>query len=501
MFVAEALLLCRDKNTTEAVHQVIASVGNCRLQVVQSVSDVLSITQRVDVALVIIHLDGCDDLREVISFLQMAAASTAPLAAVIISDRYDAEQELTVMRHGAADYLVSPIDSTRLALLVEVLTVQSRFRGQDVTEPPKPALKASADEDDDSFFHSSPAMARLMQQVGKAAAGDTHIMLAGETGSGKTRLARLIHQLSPRAKKPYFVINCAALPISLIESELFGHVQGAFTGADRDRVGKFAEAADGTLLLDDIDVLPLAAQGKLLQAVDEGTFTAVGSNRRLRAKARLITASNRSLIEEVKAGRFRADLLYRLNIVEFRLPPLRERRGEIRELAERFTASFAAQGGRSSPHLAPETIRILESYHWPGNVRELHNALRRGVTLCSGDTILPVDLPEAVWSAAVPPNPGSSPEPAAADSGPVEHLSGPRPSEARGLLADESFCLNPLLPPDLSPLAQARIQAEIQCIVEMLAKNKNNRSRTAEDLGISRVALYKKLHRYGLMPS
>ena len=248
-------------------------------------------------------------------------------------------------------------------------------------------------------------------------------------------------------------------------------------------------------------MLPLAAQAKLLQAVDEGTFTAVGSNRRLRAKARLITASNRSLIEEVKAGRFRADLLYRLNIVEFRLPPLRERRGEIRELAERFTASFAAQGGRSSPHLAPETIRILESYHWPGNVRELHNALRRGVTLCSGDTILPVDLPEAVWSAAVPPNPGSSPEPAAADSEPVEHLSGPRPSEARGLLADESFCLNPLLPPDLSPLAQARIQAEIQCIVEMLAKNKNNRSRTAEDLGISRVALYKKLHRYGLMPT
>ena len=495
---SEILLLCRDRKLSDAVRRVIGSMRHCRLEIVHQISDVLSAVQRTEVGLVIVHLDDCDDLQEVVSFLQLAAASTAPLAAVVISDHYDAEQELIVMQHGAADYLVNPINSARLAILVEVLTVRARFQQQGTADAVNTASLTSL-ENDDSFFSSSPAMARIIAQARKAAAGDTHIMLAGETGTGKTRLAQVIHKFSHRAAKPYFVINCAAIPLSLIESEFFGHVQGAFTGADRDRVGKFAEAGDGTLLLDDIDVLPLTAQGKLLQAVDEGTFTAVGSNRLLRANARLITASNRSLVDEVKAGRFRADLLYRLNIVEFCLPPLRERRSEISELAEFFTAKFAAQAGQSVPRLAPETIRALESYDWPGNVRELRNALQRGATLCTDGLIQPSDLPEAI--AALSPQWDSTDELAAVATGPVDHLPEAETASDGSLCSNESFCRNPLLPPNLSPLALARIRAEIQCILQSLAKNKNNRARTASDLHISRVALYKKLHQYGLMPS
>ena len=233
-----------------------------------------------------------------------------------------------------------------------------------------------------------------MEQVRRVATQDTTILLGGETGTGKTRLARHIHELSPRRDLPFLVINCGALSASLIESEMFGHVKGAFTGADRDRTGKFAEVERGTLLLDEIDSLPLALQAKLLRAVEERIFEPVGSNKSLPVQARLIAASNRPLDQEAAAGRFRLDLYYRLNVVSFTLPPLRDRREMIAHLASNFIAEFAARSGREIDGISAEALRALQAHDWAGNIRELRNVIERAVVLCPGREIQVDDLPE-----------------------------------------------------------------------------------------------------------
>jgi two-component system response regulator HydG len=326
--------------------------------------------------------------------------------------------------------------------------------------------------DPDSYFDGSPPqMSLLREQVLRVAPQDTTILLTGETGTGKTRLARLIHELSPRRHEPFLVVDCGALSPSLIESEMFGHVRGAFTGADRERVGKFAAAAKGTLLLDEINSLPLPLQCKLLRVVEDRVFEPVGSNRPQPLHARVIAVSNALLEQEIGAGRFRADLYFRLNVVGFYLPPLRSRRTSIVPLCQKFFAEFAAANRPDVQGISPEALLVLQEYDWPGNVRELRNVLERAVALCPGPIIELSDLPETIRLKV------TLPEGAAA------------------------------LRPDLSAehmgltLAQSKELAEIERIKEALAKHKNNRLRAASELGISRMGLYKKLHKYGLVKS
>jgi DNA-binding NtrC family response regulator len=299
----------------------------------------------------------------------------------------------------------------------------------------------------------------LMAQVRRGAPLDLTVLLTGETGSGKTRLARLIHDLSPRRGEPFVAVDCSALAPGLSESELFGHARGAFTGAADDRAGKLAAAGAGTLLLDEINSLPLAVQGKLLRAVEERVFEPVGTNRLLPVRARLLAAANVPLEAEVEAGRFRADLYHRLNVLAFRLPALRERRGGIVPLAEAFLRESAARHGRADlAGFSAGAAARLEAYPWPGNVRELRNAVERAVALCPAGAIDVEDLPDPIrWFA-----------PACA---------GTRP---------------------LSPLRQWRDGLEVQRIREVLRKHNEGRSPTARELGISRVTLYKKLRKYGL---
>jgi transcriptional regulator with PAS, ATPase and Fis domain len=235
-------------------------------------------------------------------------------------------------------------------------------------------------------------------QVRRVAAQETTLLLTGETGTGKTRLARLIHELSPRRTKPFLVIDCGALAASLIESEMFGHVRGAFTGADRDRPGKFAAAGQGTLLLDEVNSLPCELQSKLLRAVDERVFEPVGSERPQPLLARLIAASNRPLEQEVQGGQFRADLYYRVNVVSFFLPPLRERPDAIAPLARKFLGEFTAGRRPDVGGIAADALHALAGYGWPGNVRELRNVIERAVVLCRGPEITFADLPEAIRS-------------------------------------------------------------------------------------------------------
>ena len=323
-----------------------------------------------------------------------------------------------------------------------------------------------------SLFDAFPSeMTQMREQVKRVVPQETTLLLTGETGTGKTRLARLIHEMSPRRAEPFLIADCCSISPNLIESELFGHVKGAFTGADRDRAGKFAAVGRGTLLLDEVNSLPLSLQAKLLRAVDDRVFEAVGSERPQPLRARLIAVTNAPLDAEVLAGRFRADLYFRINVVAFYLPPLRERRASIAPLAQRFLAELAARTQPDVRSLTPEALRALEEYHWPGNIRELRNVIERAVTLCGGTEVSLSDLPEDVRRGAtrvVAP---------VAVSGPAA-----APLGAAG-----------------GTLAQSKEAAEILRIQQALAKHNNNRLRAAGELGISRMGLYKKLHKYGMI--
>jgi two-component system response regulator HydG len=329
-------------------------------------------------------------------------------------------------------------------------------RGEETADPLADALPAG--------------LGPLELQIRCVAPQEITLLLVGETGTGKTRLARLIHELSPRRAEPFLVVDCGALAPTLIESELFGHAKGAFTGANRDRVGKLAAAGRGTLLLDEVNSLPLPLQAKLLRAAGERVFEPLGSTRAQPLHARLIAASNADLRALVAEGRFRADLYYRLNVVAFFLPPLRQRRASIRALARKFFNEFTARGRLDVVGLGPQVLRALEAYDWPGNLHELRNVVERAVALCAGPEVGLEDLPEGVRAAL-------------ATAAPLPRLALP---PAEGAEAPRT-------------LAQSKREAEVRCLLEALRLSGNNRCRAARALGISRIALYKKLQKYGLM--
>jgi two-component system, NtrC family, response regulator HydG len=454
------LLRSSDPALVSAVKEVIHSVGGLTLEMA-SREDLQSRLGQDPLALVLFHRTGSRDGADAAALIREMERFRIQVPILILSDTDDPEQELALLRLGAADFLTRPLNLGRLAYLVEKHTLKARLGRQ-----PEPAAQRAIEalgEQDPFLFDSGAATGHLMAQVRRLAPQDTTVLLGGETGTGKTRLARLIHELSPRNKEPFLTINCGCLSESLIASEMFGHVRGAFTGADRDRTGKFTEVGTGTLLLDDIDALPLALQAQLLRVVEERVFEPVGSNQTQQLRARLVVASNRSLAEEVKAGRFRTDLFYRLNVIGLSLPPLRECRQIIPHVARKFIAHFAAANGHSIRNLSADALRALQAHNWPGNVRELRNVIERTVALCPGDSIELDDLPDAIRSAAadiVPP-------------------------EAAGAAT--------------APLARSKWDAEAVCIMEALERHNQSRSRAAAALGISRMTLYRKLHRYGLL--
>jgi two-component system, NtrC family, response regulator HydG len=320
-----------------------------------------------------------------------------------------------------------------------------------------------------------PGVSEFAEQLRRVIPQTTTLLLTGETGTGKSRLARRIHDLSPRRAEPFLVVDCGVLAPQLIESEMFGHVKGAFTGAEADRPGKFTAAGQGTLLLDEINTLPLCLQSKLLRAVDDRMFDPVGADVSEPLQARIIAVSSVPLDEEIAAGRFRADLYYRLNVVTFHLRPLRERREAIVPLAHRFLADCAARNRPQLQGISMDALELLQAYDWPGNIRELHNVIERAVALAPGTEVEASDLPQSVREAraSVP--------------------------TATTLGDDSATVPDWLAGPDNLNLSQGREQVEIFRIAEALRKHRNNRLRAAAELGISRMSLYKKLHKYGLI--
>jgi len=343
------------------------------------------------------------------------------------------------------------------------------------TSEPLPAQPLGALEGVTRRYETScPRMTQMLRDLEVAARHDVTILLIGETGAGKTFLSRLIHEVSPRRHEPFLPVACGALPNDLIESELFGHTRGAFTSAHADKDGKFLAARRGSLLLDEIDVLGLEQQVKLLRVIETGEFEPVGSNQTLHCQARLIVASNLNLQPLVEQNKFRPDLYYRLNMLKFEIPPLRERRMDIMPLARKFIRQFSAKHQVTISEIDSSVFRALMSYPWPGNVRELEHVIQRAVIYCRDGILTAQQLPSHILEGVIGPTNDAS----------VVLKSTPATTSSS---ADSGKSLGGQI---------ALTEREI--IEQTLFQNSFSRTRTSKELGISRVTLYNKMKRYGI---
>jgi DNA-binding NtrC family response regulator len=406
--------------------------------------------ERFDVVLTDIRMPGADGFE----VLRAARATTAPPPEVILMTAYGTVQDaVEAMRLGAYDYLQKPFDPDDAALVV---ARAAERKGSVPVEEAPAAFEGVVGQ-------SAPLrdVQRLLEQ---AATIDITVLLLGETGTGKELAARALHARSPRSAKAFVPVNCGALPPELVESELFGHARGAFTGAVGARPGLFAEAEGGTIFLDEIGELPLPMQVKLNRALQEKEIRRVGDSTPTKVDVRVIAATHRDLREEVGAGRFREDLFYRLNVFPVRLPPLRERAGDVPLLATHFLAKHARAFRRALTGFEPEALTALERYAWPGNVRELENAIERATALATGPLVAVRDLPPELTAAA----------PVAPAAGALARL------------------------PYREAVELARERASRDYLVALLQEFGGNVTRAAERAGMERESLHRLLKRYGV---
>jgi two-component system nitrogen regulation response regulator NtrX len=412
--------------------------------------------QAYDVVVLDIWLPGMDGLAT----LARMRERQIDVQVVIISGHGNIESAVRAIKMGAFDFVEKPLSLEKAVLVVRNALRQRRL------EVENRALRAKVDAQH-TMVGESYAMAKLREQVAMAAPTNGRVLIFGENGTGKELVARNIHQLSRRRASPFVEVNCAAIPEDLIESELFGHVRGAFTGAVADRRGKFEAAHGGTIFLDEIGDMSLKTQAKVLRVLQEQVMEAVGGSSRIRVDARVLAATNKDLTAEIRGGRFRDDLYFRLNVVPIFVPPLRDRQEDIPLLAEHFMAMLAREYGRRPKTFEADAVIALRQYVWPGNVRELRNVVERLMIMVPGDRILSRDLSFLDQSLT----PGSDVPTAAA-----------RPAVA-------------------APLHEARDRFERDYILRALAAQQGNISRTAEMLGIERSNLYRKMRGFGIAPS
>ena len=407
--------------------------------------------KRFDLVLLDIWLPGIDGVRT----LEKIQATESPPLIIMISGHGTIDAAVRSTKLGAFDFLEKPlsIDKTLLTLRHAVeqlkLTAQNRLLRDQL-------------EGQQRIIGDSVPMKALRQQLGLAAPTSGRVLVYGESGTGKELVARALHNLSPRAQQLFVEVNCAAIPEELIESELFGHVKGSFTGAVEDKVGKFAQADTGTLFLDEVGDMSLRTQSKVLRVIEEQRFTPIGSGNNLTVDVRVIAATNKNLEEEIQKGNFREDLFYRLNVIPFYVPPLREHPEDIPALANYFLGEFARAYGRRPKHFSESALETILHYRWPGNVRELKNLVERMVIMVPGERIERRHLPPNLYR-----DPGRS--------GP------PRPGTS-----------------GFSSLQEARAAYERDYILRKLQENHGNVSRTAEVLGLERSHLYRKMKSLGV---
>jgi two-component system NtrC family response regulator len=437
--MATVLIIDDDRALREGLAEALADLGHEPRLAASGREGLAALDDDVDAVLLDLRMPGGMDGIEV---LRRIRASASRPHVVVLTAFASAANTIEAMRLGAFDHLSKPIGRAELKALLERLPQRL------------PTLAAPEDDADDGLIGSSEPMRSVQKTIGLAADSDAIVLIRGETGTGKELVARALHIHGKRKGGPFVAVNCAAIPGDLLESELFGHVRGSFTGATADRSGAFRDAANGTLFLDEIGDMPLAMQAKILRALQEHVITPVGG-KPVRTNARIVAATHRDLARLAAAGDFREDLYYRLDVVQIALPPLRDRVADIVPLARHFLARAGASNSRQK-HLSEAAIDKLQRHPWPGNVRELRNAIERACIMTRGDVIGAEDI-------------DTSANPAAAVSA-----------------------------PDDADLPAAVAQLEKQMIERALATCAGNRTEAARRLNINRQLLYTKMQRYGL---
>ncbi len=408
------------------------------------------VEQDFDVVLLDVWMPGLDGLET----LQRLRERQVDAQVVVISGHGNVESAVRAIKLGAFDFVEKP-----LSLDKAVLVVRNALR-QRALEAENRDLRAQVDRRH-VLVGESPVMRHLREQVMLAAPTNGRVLILGENGTGKEVVARTLHAHSRRRLGPFVEVNCAAIPEELIESELFGHTKGAFTGAVADRRGRFEHATGGTIFLDEIGDMSLKTQAKVLRALQENAVQPVGGTALVRVDVRIVAATNKDLQEEIRAARFREDLFFRLNVVPIYVPPLRDRTDDIPRLAEHFMATLSAEYGRRVKRFAPDAMSRLQHYTWPGNVRELHNVVER----------LLIMVPDSVITAQDVSFIGDAP------------------------------VVDAAAPAAVTPLAEARDRFERDYILHVLAAQHGNISRTADALGVERSNLYKKMRAFGIAPA
>ncbi|MDZ7642027.1 MAG: sigma-54 dependent transcriptional regulator [Desulfurivibrio sp.] len=419
-----------------------------------------------DLVLSDLRLPGLDGMELLAQIRQLPL----PQPAVIIITAFGTvPQAVEALKLGADDFLTKPLDLDHLLLCVNRTLENRRLRAE-----VQRFRQLLAEDDFHGIIGRSTPMRQLFNHITQVAGVDSPVLLTGESGVGKELVAHALHRESSRGRQQLVAVNCAGIPGELVESEFFGHVAGAFSGAQKERRGLFVEADGSTLLLDEIGEMPLGMQAKLLRVLEEGMIRPVGSDRELAVEVRIIAASNRDLEEEVAAGRFRQDLYYRLETFRLEVPPLRQRGDDLDLLAARFIELFATAGRRPARGISPAALACLRRYPFPGNVRELRNALERAVTFCPGREITPDHLPTRIRHHGGTPNATAAEQ--SAESAP--------PTAAADSLAHR------LLPDDQLPSLEELGNRYIQLVLEQLDGNKRQ---AAQVLGIGRRTLYRRL--------
>ena len=452
--MAHILVVDDEKNYRTVLAQLLEDAGH-RVSTADNPFAGLELLGRESVALIL------SDLRmprmDGLTFLEEVRREVGEVPFVVLTAFATVETALTAMKAGAFDYLLKPCKNDEILLVVEKALEDARLRTENQ------ALRRQLEQGGErELLGESPAIRKLLADIGRVAPARASVLITGESGTGKELVARTLHRAGPRAKGPLVTINCAALTESLLESELFGHERGAFTGAVERKRGLLEVADGGTLLLDEIGEFPLTLQPKLLRALQERKFRRVGGTAEIESDVRIVAATNRELPAMIAAGAFREDLYYRLNVVTLEVPSLRRRREDIPLLALHFLQRFGDELGRRIDAIAPEVLAILQAHSWPGNVRELRNIIERGALFCTGDTLRPEDLPEAL----------------------------------SGRVVDSAAAALPQLG---RPLPELLDEMEERLIRLALVRARGVQAQAAELLGVSRSNLQYKLKKYGVV--
>jgi len=447
------LVVDDDKNTRDGLARALGSKYDVLLA--EDGEKALGILRerRVDILLTDVRMPGMDGL----TLLQRTMALDDAPACVLLTAYGSVEVAVEAMKRGAHDFLTKPLNLDHLDLVLQRVQRSQAMESENVN------LHAQLDDKYgmENIVGTSPVMRRLYETIQQAAPTQATVLIEGESGTGKELVAHAVHRLSTRSKGPFVAVHCAALSPTLLESELFGHEKGSFTGADSRRRGRFEMADGGTLFLDEVSEIDASVQVKLLRVLEEKQFERVGGDSLVEVDIRLIAATNRKLRERVAAGEFREDLFFRLDVVNVTIPALRDRRQDVPLLCEHFLGEFSRLNDKPLDGITQEAVNMLTAYTWPGNVRELRNTIEKMVVLSRGKRLAARDVPENIRS-EVQSDGGSMIADAIADAGGVESLA----------------------------------DAEKALIYAALKKHGNNRTRAAEEIGISRRTLHRKLKQY-----